>query len=78
MQFLRSAGLRSSFEIHSDFGSDQRELAPGVVLERRVMLGHSLGLLAAICAFVLSLQWGRMRIKKHRRNLTTSPCNWRH
>lgn len=51
MQFLQSEGFRSSFEIHSDSGSDQRELAPGVVLERRVMLGHSLGLLAAICTF---------------------------
>lgn len=51
MQFLRSEGFRSSLEIRSDSGSDQRELAPGVVLERRVVLGHSLGLLAAICAF---------------------------
>lgn len=59
MQFLSYASLSTAKPEDSVFDCDESEISPGVVLERRMVLGGGLGFLAALFTPITSVALGQ-------------------
>jgi PCO_ADO len=64
MQFFQNDTLPTAKFEDSVFECDESEISPGVVLERRMMLGGGLGFLAALFSPVTSIAFGQELTKK--------------
>jgi hypothetical protein len=64
MQFFQDDTLPTAKFEDSVFECDESEISPGVVLERRMMLGGGLGFLAALFSPVTSIAFGQELTKK--------------